>query len=58
MPSHSLLIQTVKRVDPRIMKAGELFLPLATAFGRVDPATHLGCTVELALMVKARVSQP
>jgi hypothetical protein len=40
------------------MRAGEISLTLAAAFERVDPAIHLGNTVELALIVKAQVSQP
>lgn len=58
MPSHSLFPETVKRADPSVMRAGEISLTLAAAFERVDPAIHLGNTVELALIVKAQVSQP
>ena len=56
MPSHSLFPETVKRADPSVMRAGEISLTLAAAFERVDPAIHLGNTVELALIVKAQVS--
>ena len=57
LPSHSLPPETVKGADLGVMRAGEMSLPLAAALGGGDPATPLGSTAGLALMVEAQVSQ-
>lgn len=48
-----------RRADPRVMKAGELALPLiAVLLERVGHEPYLGRTIELSLLVWVQVSWP